>query len=481
MEDGQTARISVSLLGPLTLECAGQPRALPASRKTRALFVYLLREPRSHRRERLCEIFFDIPDDPRAALRWSLSKIRGALGECSDALAGDRDSVALDGRAFRSDADRLDEPPERSLLARAFEPPLAGLDGSGSDFFDNWLAAERAAIDEQRAGWLRRAAESANFTPAERERCRIEAERIGSETGMARPAEPTEAAATPSPEPPPAIEQEVHYCRAADGTRIAYAVTGEGPPLVKAANWLNHLELDWTSPVWGHLLAGLSHGHRLIRYDERGNGLSDWSVEDISFAAFLDDLETVVDEVGLDRFPLIGLSQGCAVSICYAARHPEKVSKLVLIGGYAAGWRHFADADETAQREAVITLAEHGWGQDNPVYRQLFSQTFFPQATAEELDWFNDFQRRTASPENAVRFLRAFAEIDVRGELSKVQCPTLVVHSRGDQRVPIDQATEIAATIPGATFVTLESDSHVPLGREPATQRLIEAVGSFLG
>ncbi|MCA1748070.1 MAG: alpha/beta fold hydrolase [Parasphingopyxis sp.] len=471
--------IAVTLLGPLTLTCDGEPLGLPASRKTRALFVYLLREPRPQRRERLCEIFFDIPDDPRAALRWSLSKIRSTLGDCADALQGDRDSATLDAGRFTLDIDRLAHAPDRAMLPVALETPLPGLDGAGSGFFESWLAAERAAIDTLRADWLRRAARSDALTPAERDRCRAEADRIGEETGE-QAEEETEAAAL-IPPPPGAVEQDVRFCLASDGTRIAYTVTGEGPPLVKAANWLNHLELDWTSPLWGHLLAGLSQAHSLVRYDERGNGLSDWDVEELSFDSFLDDLETVVETVGLGKFPLIGLSQGCAVSICYAARHPERVSRLVLIGGYSCGWRHFASPEEAAQREAVITLAQHGWGQDNPVYRQLFSQTFFPQATAEELDWFNDFQRRTACPENAVRFLRTFADIDVRSELPKVKCPTLVVHSRNDQRVPIEQAIELAATIPGASLVTLDSDSHVPLGREPASKRLIEAVGSFLG
>lgn len=483
MAGGSRGQIAVTLLGPLALECDGEPLPLPASRKTRALFVYLLREGRPQRREKLCEIFFDIPDDPRAALRWSLSKIRATLGPCADALDGDRDSVALNASRFTTDIERLDHAPGRAMLASAFENPLAGLDGAGGDFFESWLAAERAAIDDRRAAWLRRAAKSDAFTPAERKRCLAEAGRIAP-TAAEEEEEEADAAAMeerPRLAAPPAVEQDVRYCLASDGTRIAYAVTGDGPPLVKAANWLNHLELDWTSPLWGHLLAGLSNTHSLIRYDERGNGLSDWDVAELSFDGFLDDLETVVETVGIAKFPLIGLSQGCAVSICYAAQHPERVSRLVLIGGYSCGWRHFARPDEAARREAVITLAEHGWGQDNPVYRQLFSQTFFPRATADELDWFNDFQRRTASPENAVRFLRAFAEIDVRDQLALVRCPTLVVHSRGDQRVPIEQATALAATIPGASLVTLDSDSHVPLGREPASKRLIEAVGSFLG
>jgi pimeloyl-ACP methyl ester carboxylesterase len=155
-----------------------------------------------------------------------------------------------------------------------------------------------------------------------------------------------------------------------------------------------------------------------IRYDERGCGLSDWDVKDLSFEAFVEDLEAVADRLGLDRFPLLGISQGCAVSIEYAVRHPERVSGLVLISGYAAGWRHLASPEEQARREAVLTLTEVGWGTDNPAYRHIFSQTFMPDASAEDLAWFDEFQRQTTSPRNAARFQDAFGHIDVRDRLA---------------------------------------------------------------
>lgn len=468
-EDRQD-RIMVRLLGELELSRGGTPLVLPPSRKTRALFVFLLREQRVHRRERLCEVFFNVPDDPRAALRWSLSKLRAALGDDADALKGDRETVSLDPDYFTLDIDRLGDEPEPSAVKAMFEQPLAGIEWHGSDFYDNWLAAERAAVDARRRDWLVRAAESENLSAADRELCRSEAERIGEDGG-----EP--AAPPPSGKP---VEHQIHYCLAEDGTQIAYAVTGDGPPLVKAANWINHLERDWDSPLWGHLIEGISRSRMLVRYDERGSGLSQWDVERIDFDSFVEDLETVVDRVGLDRFPLLGISQGGAVSIEYAARHPEKVSQLILIGGYAAGWRQFAKPEEMAQREAVLTLVQHGWGEDNPVYRQLFSQTFYPDATGEEIAWFNDYQKQTASPESALRFLDIFSHIDVRDRLAAVQAPTLVIHSRGDQRVPMASGIELAATIPGATLVTLDSNSHVPLSREPAMARLVEAVQSFL-
>lgn len=193
-----------------------------------------------------------------------------------------------------------------------------------------------------------------------------------------------------------------------DGTKIAYATIGSGAPSLKAANWHTHLEFDWQSPIWGRSFAEIAKGRKFIRYDERGCGLSDWDVEDLSFDAFVEDLETVADRLGLDRFPLLGISQGAALSIEYAVRHPARVSALILVGGYAAGWRHMVDPEEHARREAVMALTEVGWGTDNPAYRHIFSKTFMPDASAETLAWFDDFQRQTTSPRNAARFQDAF-------------------------------------------------------------------------
>jgi pimeloyl-ACP methyl ester carboxylesterase len=250
--------------------------------------------------------------------------------------------------------------------------------------------------------------------------------------------------------------------------------------LVKAANWLSHLELDWDAPIWSPLFRELARDHLFVRYDERGNGLSDWDVDEISFDVFVTDLETVIDELKLERFALLGISQGGAVSIDYAVRNPERVSHLILFGAYAAGWRINATPEITKEREAVIALTETGWGQDNPAYRQIFSSTFMPSATIEELNWFNEFQRRTTSPENAARFLSAFGDIDVRQQLAKVTVPTLVIHSLGDRRMPVSIGRDIAAAIPNAEFLGLESDGHLLLGREPASQVFVDAVRKFL-
>ncbi|HEX9646466.1 MAG TPA: alpha/beta fold hydrolase, partial [Alphaproteobacteria bacterium] len=226
------------------------------------------------------------------------------------------------------------------------------------------------------------------------------------------------AAGRPRADAAAAGHQDIRFCSARDGTSIAYAVAGAGPPLVKTANWLNHLEYDWTSPIWRHLLAELAHDHMLVRYDARGNGLSDWTVEDISFEAFVSDLETVVDACRLDRFPLLGISQGCAVSIAYAVRHPERVSKLVLYGGFARGRRKRGSQADIDQAEAMITLIRHSWGQDNPAIRQLFATLFLPDGTPAQVDWFNDLQRITTSPENAARIRTATNDIDVTALLA---------------------------------------------------------------
>ena len=236
----------------------------------------------------------------------------------------------------------------------------------------------------------------------------------------------------------------------------AYATVGDGPPLVKAANWLNHLEYDWQSPVWSHLLKAIAAKHRLIRYDERGNGLSDWDVDEISLDAFIRDLETVVDANGLERFPLLGVSQGCAVSIAYAARHPERVSHLVLYGGYARGRRKRGQQAEIDQADALLTLMRQGWGQENPAFRQIFTSLFIPDATAEQAQWFNDLQRVTTSPENAARIRYALDNIDVSPLLTSIRVPTLVLHCRNDAVQPFEEGRRMAAGIAGSRFVALE-------------------------
>jgi pimeloyl-ACP methyl ester carboxylesterase/DNA-binding winged helix-turn-helix (wHTH) protein len=274
----------------------------------------------------------------------------------------------------------------------------------------------------------------------------------------------------------PTLNQEVHFCTAPDGVRIAYALAGQGPPLVKAANWLNHLEYDWQSPIWSHLLHELAARYQLIRYDERGNGLSDWDVQDISFEAFVRDLESVVEATKLKRFALLGISQGCAVSIVYAIRHPERVSHLVLYGGFARG-RTRRDPEHA---KTLLSIVEQGWGKENPAFRQFFTSLFFPDGTPEQMQWFNDLQQMTTSTENALRIMRATGELDISDLLSQVKVPTLVLHCRNDAAVVFDEGRRLAAGIPGAKFVALESRNHLVLESEPAWEKFSSEMTSFL-
>ncbi|MDQ2922231.1 MAG: alpha/beta fold hydrolase, partial [Acidobacteriota bacterium] len=278
------------------------------------------------------------------------------------------------------------------------------------------------------------------------------------------------------------LEQEIRFCTTADGVRIAYATVGEGPPLVKAANWLNHLEFDWQSPIWRHLFEEFARDHFLVRYDERGNGLSDWNVEQFTFETFVQDLESVVDAVGLNRFALLGISQGGPVAIVYALRHPEKVSHLVIYGSYARGWaRRGSPPEEIERRQAYLTLTKLGWGQDNPAYRQLWTTLFLPNATLEQWHWFNDLQRITASPENAFRLLTEVGQMDVTDLLPSLKVPTLVLHCRDDAVAPFEEGRLIAGLIPGARFVPLEGHNHLLLEGEPAWAKFVTEVRRFLG
>jgi class 3 adenylate cyclase/pimeloyl-ACP methyl ester carboxylesterase len=280
---------------------------------------------------------------------------------------------------------------------------------------------------------------------------------------------------------PERYEQEIQFCMTPDGVQLAYARIGDGPPLVKTGNWMTHLEFDFESPIWRGLFRELSRDHTLIRYDARGNGLSDRDVEDVSQDLFVSDLESVVDAAGLERFALLGISQGCAVAIAYAVRHPERISHLVLFGGYPVGWAKRArTAAEKEQGQAMLTLMRLGWGQENPTFRQLFTSQFIPGGTKEQADWFNELQRISTSPEDAVRCLLAIGETDVSALLGQVSVPTLVMHARDDARVPFDQGRRLAAGIPGARFVPLASRNHLILEDEPAFTRFVQEIRAFL-
>lgn len=528
--------LEISLLGELRVISCGTEVVLPSSRKARALLAFLIATGRPHRRERLCEIFWDVPDDPKAALRWSLSKLRKVVDTPGHLrIIADRERVHFDATGVLIDIDDIRstlQAREGHLAIDALESMaqrldlivLDGLDGAGGETFNSWLTGKREDARVARVDVLRQLATHPKITPVMAEKwqrlwrtadpagARMHDQvsaapapkpNSGPDAGLgqgelrgetpqrsrrtdkagALPTQVVREAAAPKARSLPAralLAQRIGFCGVQDGTKIAYATIGSGPPILKAANWLNHLEFDWDSPIWGRMFAEIARSRTFIRYDERGCGLSDWNVADLSFDAFVEDLEAVADKLELKRFPLLGISQGCAVAIEYAVRHPERVSGLMLFGGYAAGWRHTASAEEQARREAVLTLTELGWGTDNPAYRHIFSQTFMPDATAAELTWFDEFQRQTTSPANASRFQEAFGQIDVRHRLAQVKAPTIVLHSRHDQRIPLELGRALASGIPDARFVTLESRNHILVEHEPAWKTCLETVAGFM-
>lgn len=274
--------------------------------------------------------------------------------------------------------------------------------------------------------------------------------------------------------------QSVRFCNSADGTKIAFATAGTGPSLVMSPSCFNHLEHDWQSPVWGHVYHDLLQGHRLVRYDTRGNGLSDWSTKDFSFERQLEDLEAVVDMLGLDRFPLVGFAQGCAVSAAYAAKHPDRVTKLLLVSGYSRGWRLDVSDEDKQVFEAFVILVRAGWGRESAAFRQMFTSLFMPEAALETQSWANELQRIAMPPENRARILEAFGGIDVREYLPAIKAPTLVIHGREDMCVPLHSGRELAAGIKNARFVMLETSNHLIPQSDPAWQKRSESMRRFL-
>ncbi len=273
----------------------------------------------------------------------------------------------------------------------------------------------------------------------------------------------------------------IRFCQAPDGVRLAYASAGQGPALVRAAHFLTHLEFDIETPVWRPWLQALGRGRQLLRYDGRNCGLSDSGAGEPTLDDWVADLEAVVDAAGLERFTLLGCSQGCAISIAYAVRHPERVHALVLFGGYLRGVAQRGLAPEQL-REArlMLDLVELGWGREDPVFRQVYTSLFIPGGTLEQMQWFNELERRSATPTNALRTLRALSQLDVTALARQVRCPTLVLHARGDARVPFEEGRLVAGTIPGAQFVPLESRNHVLLEDEPAFGQCLQHIEDFM-
>jgi pimeloyl-ACP methyl ester carboxylesterase len=280
------------------------------------------------------------------------------------------------------------------------------------------------------------------------------------------------------------VKQDIRFCASADGVRIAYATSGESMPIVRPGHWLTHLEYDLNSPIWGHLIQGLSEQHQLVRYDPRGTGLSERNVEEVGPKLWLKDLEAVVDNLRLERFALLGISQGGATAIRYAVVHPDRVSHLILYGCYARGRLHRRGADGYNSPEmlaAMCTLMLEGWGSNNESYRELFASAYVPSGNREHIHFLNELEKVSATPEMAVKYLRAMADIDVRALLPQVKVSTLVLHCRGDRAVPCDLGRELASGIAGAKFVPMEGENHLFLEDEPAREIFFEEVARFLG
>jgi DNA-binding winged helix-turn-helix (wHTH) protein/pimeloyl-ACP methyl ester carboxylesterase len=287
------------------------------------------------------------------------------------------------------------------------------------------------------------------------------------------------SAADEAPAPAPVPAQTVSFCRTSDNVNIAVGTAGAGPVLLKAANWLNHLEYDWRSPIWSPAFSRLAARFRLVRYDSRGNGLSDREVADISFAGFERDLDAVVAALGLKRFVLLGLSQGAAAAISYAVRHPQHVAGMILYGGYALGRNRRGSPEDLAKAETVLALMRQGWGQEDSAFMRAFSSLYLPNGTREQIRWFAEMQRLATSGDLVVRLRMACDDIDVVDLLPRVRVPTLVLHARQDGVVPVEQGRFLAANIAGARFVSLESENHVPLPGEPAWDMLLEEIERF--
>lgn len=277
------------------------------------------------------------------------------------------------------------------------------------------------------------------------------------------------------------VRQTIRFCSSPDGVRLAFGMHGSGPPVVRVATWMTHLQHDWDSPLWRHWLDGLAEGRTLVRYDERGSGLSDRDVPRFSIDAWVEDLEAVVDEAGLERFSLLGLSNAGAVAIAYSVRHPERVSHLVLCGAFSQGrLRRDPSSRARAEAEALLSLIRVGWGQANPAFRRTFTTLFVPEASHEQMEWFDELQRVSASADTAALMRLAREEVDVSGLLGQVTTPTLVLHAQDDAAVPFEQGRNLASAIPDARFVPLEGRNHILLADEPAWEVFLSELNAFL-
>jgi DNA-binding SARP family transcriptional activator/TolB-like protein/pimeloyl-ACP methyl ester carboxylesterase/Tfp pilus assembly protein PilF len=528
--------INVKILGDTLLDRDTGPVQVP-TRKAKALLIYLALSPNGSRsREHLSTVFWgrSAEEQARASLRQTLSSLRKVLDGQADLIATDGEFIRVEREWLRIDAFEFEaaaKSGDYSKLEQAAEMYRGELLEGFSlreDPFEEWLAYERQRFRELAIQVMTRLIEHSSMLQ-NYERAIQQAQRLltldplqeqahrklielyarmgrreqalsqydACENILAR-----ELNVEPSKETrqlkkqllqggnelvapahlifDPLPEQKIDYCLSSDGTRIAYARLGEGRPLVKAANWMNHLEFDWESPVWRHYFGFLSKDHELIRYDARANGLSDWDPQEITHEASIRDLEAVIDAAGVSEFPLLGISQGCAVSISYALKYPRRVSHLILFGGFARGALKRGTPGALERMRALKVLIEQGWGMDNPALRQMFTSMFIPGASKEQMDWFNELQRMTTSAENAILLQQANLDIDLVSQLSQITIPTLILHSRGDEVIPLTESEILADRIPNARLVVLESKNHLILEDEPAWSVFCEEIEAFL-
>jgi pimeloyl-ACP methyl ester carboxylesterase/DNA-binding CsgD family transcriptional regulator len=277
----------------------------------------------------------------------------------------------------------------------------------------------------------------------------------------------------------PGSEREIRFTRGRDGVRLAYAVHGAGPPLIIVSCWLSHLRHDWESPVWRHFLEDLGRIATVVRYDERGFGMSDWEVQDLGFEPRVSDLEALIDTLGFDRFALLGMSGGSPVAMAYAARHPERVTRLILYGT-ACGRPVPLDGEELDEEETFRSMIRVGWAKEEPTFRRVFTQLFIPDATEEQMRWFDDLQRLSTSPRNAVDSRVERFSIDIQPELHRISAPTLVLHAVEDHALDFSNAIEVTDLIPDARLVALDSRNHILLADEPAWPTFLSELEAFL-
>lgn len=525
-------RVEIRLLGGLDMAIGGADVALAAfgRRDPLRLASYLALAPgrRAHREQVVDALWPDVALDAVAnRLHKAAHYLRKLIGHPgSVVLAGDTvalfpdDDVTVDVERFERLARRTVDPaipPDDQAAAADAALDLYRGDLLPHDLYEDWTFHHRQRLQLRARELLRRRrrfTELLALDPLDEDAhvgVMRELLRTGDRAGVLRQFDVLTAVlerelgvgpsaeacavrdlargpAGPAPEPPAAARaaslatQRVSFCHTPDGVRLAYAVSGSGSPLVKASNWLTHLDHDWDSPVWRHWWRALSDHHTLVRYDERGCGLSDWDVDAGSFTldAWVRDLETIVDALGLERFPILGISQGGPIAIAYAARHPERVSHVVVYGTCARATWARADGERRRELTALGELIKTSWGSDRAGFRQVYDAKFLPDGPLETWRAFDELQRRSASARNAYRLWRSFGTLDCAVEARRLDVPTLILHSTDDQVWAFDEAEELHSMVAGSRLVGLPSRNHILQADEPAFATFIDEVERFL-